>query len=86
MCLRCRFWALDHFKDGKVIPEKGQGGEDEEIWERFRTWKKAVEDRPSVANTLSDREHYLPIYNRYAEDRAQSELAKSIRSGSRHVP
>lgn len=42
---------------------------------------QALENRPSIRDTTSDREHYLPIYRRYAEDRAQSELAKSIRKG-----
>jgi len=81
-----RLWIFDHFKAGGLgIPEKGQGGEDEELWERWRTWSQAVEERPSIANTLSEKEHYLPIYQRYAEDRAQSELAKATRQG-RGVP
>ena len=42
---------------------------------------KAIEERPSIKNTTSDKEHYLPIYQRYAENRAQSELAKATRKG-----
>ena len=81
-----RLWVFDHFKEGGLgMPEKGNGGEDEEVWARWRTWVKAVEGRKSVAETMSDREHYLPIYTRYAEDRAQSELAKATRKG-RGVP
>jgi len=30
---------------------------------------------------MSEREHYLPIYQRYADDKAQSELAKATRKG-----
>ena len=37
----------------------------------------AVESRKSLKVMTSDREHYLPIYQRYADDVAQSELAKA---------
>jgi glutathione S-transferase len=80
-----RLWVFDHFKGGSGIPEEGKGGEDEEVWKRFRKWLSAVESRKSVKETLSKREHYLPIYQRYAEDRAQSEAAKAIRAG-RGIP
>ncbi|KAH7401494.1 glutathione transferase omega-1 [Pyrenochaeta sp. MPI-SDFR-AT-0127] len=70
-----RLWVFDHFK----------GGEDEEVWKRWRIWLRAVEERRSVKETLSEREHYLPIYQRYAEDKAQSEAAKAIRAG-RGIP
>ncbi|KAK5089184.1 hypothetical protein LTR05_003408 [Lithohypha guttulata] len=81
-----RLWIYDHFKGIKdLVPAEGQGGDDEKIWKRWRQWSKAIEERESVSNTLSDREHYLPIYQRYAEDRAQSELAKATRQG-RGVP
>ncbi|KAH6873233.1 glutathione transferase omega-1 [Alternaria rosae] len=80
-----RLWVFDHFKGGSGIPDEGKGGEDEEVWKRFRKWLSAVESRKSVKETLSEREHYLPIYQRYAEDRAQSEAAKAIRAG-RGIP
>ncbi|KAH7558231.1 hypothetical protein BM1_05503 [Bipolaris maydis] len=80
-----RLWVFDHFKGGSGIPDEGKGGEDEEVWKRFRKWLAAVEARKSVKETLSDRQHYLPIYQRYAEDRAQSEAAKAIRAG-RGIP
>lgn len=80
-----RLWVFDHFKGGLGIPEKGKGGEDEAVWERWRKWLEAVEARKSVKETMSDREHYLPIYQRYADDKAQSELAKATRAG-RGVP
>ncbi|KAF7196199.1 Glutathione S-transferase omega-1 [Pseudocercospora fuligena] len=76
-----RLWIFDHFEEGLGIPEKGKGGKDEAVWERLRRWRTALENRPSIRDTTSEREHYLPIYQRYAEDRAQSELAKSIRKG-----
>lgn len=80
-----RLWVFDHFKGGVGAPEEGQGGEDEAVWRRWRTWVRAVGERRSVRETTSETEHYLPIYQRYAEDRAQSEMAKSIRAG-RGVP
>ncbi|EHY54854.1 hypothetical protein HRR83_005889 [Exophiala dermatitidis] len=81
-----RLWVFDHFKKGGLgIPEVGAGGEDDQVWDRWRKWTTAIESRKSVTETLSDREHYLPIYQRYAEDRAQSELAKATREG-RGVP
>ncbi|KAF2800775.1 glutathione S-transferase [Melanomma pulvis-pyrius CBS 109.77] len=80
-----RLWVFDYFKGGLGIPGPGEGGEDEGVWERWRVWVGAVEARESVRRTLSEREFYLPIYQRYAEDRAQSELAKATRAG-RGVP
>ncbi|KAF2702669.1 glutathione transferase omega-1 [Pleomassaria siparia CBS 279.74] len=80
-----RLWVFDHFKGGLGIPEKGKGGDDESTWERWRTWLEAIEGRDSVKKTSSDRERFLPIYQKYAEDRAQSELAKATRAG-RGVP
>jgi glutathione S-transferase len=80
-----RMWIFDHFKGGLGIPEPGQGGDDEELWERWRKWSDAVTSRASVVETMSEREHYMPIDQRYAEDRAQSEMAKATREG-RGVP
>lgn len=80
-----RHWIFDHFKGGLGAPAQGQGGEDEETWARWRLWESTISTRPSLVDTLSDREHYLPIYQRYAENKAQSELAKATRSG-RGVP
>ncbi|OAP57792.1 hypothetical protein AYL99_08530 [Fonsecaea erecta] len=80
-----RMWVLDHFKGGLGIPPPGQGGEDEELWNRWRKWNDVVTSRKSVTETLSDQEHYMPIYQRYAEDRAMSEMAKATREG-RGVP
>jgi glutathione S-transferase len=67
------------------IPEEEKGGKDEQIWVRWRKWVAAVEDRKSIKETTSEKAHYLPIYQRYADDTAQSELAKATRQG-RGVP
>ena len=76
-----RMWVLEHFKGFTAIPAPGKGGDDEEVWSRWRKWSDAVASRKSVDETLSDREHYLPLYQRYADDVAQSELAKATREG-----
>lgn len=80
-----RLWVFDHFKGGLGLPDEGQGGEDEAKWRKLRKWILALEQRPSIRNTTSEREHYLPIYERYHLNTAQSELAKATRKG-RGVP
>ncbi|KAE9372201.1 glutathione S-transferase [Stipitochalara longipes BDJ] len=70
-----RTWVFDYFKDGLKLP-------DGEKWvERWNRWLGAVEKRESVVSTTSEKEKYLPIYRRYADDTAQSELAKATREG-----
>ncbi len=76
-----RHWVFAHFGKDPQIPEEGHGGGDEEVWERWRAWVKAVEGRESVVKLMSERKHYVPIYERYAKDEAQSEMAKAVREG-----
>jgi glutathione S-transferase len=59
-----RIWVFDHFKGGLGIPAEGEGGKDEEVWGRWRQWASAIQNRKSVKETTSDREHSLPIYKR----------------------
>ncbi|KJK66482.1 Fructosamine kinase [Aspergillus parasiticus SU-1] len=81
-----RLWVFDEYKSGGLgIPAEGNGGEDELVWQRWRKWLKAVEDRRSVRETTSEKGYYLPVYKRYADNVAQSELAKATREG-RGVP
>jgi glutathione S-transferase len=80
-----RLWIFEHFKSVPAVPAEGEDQENEESWKRWRKWVNAVENRESVTNTLSEREYYLPLYERYHQDIAQSELAKATRSG-RGVP
>ncbi|KAJ5710511.1 hypothetical protein N7488_004667 [Penicillium malachiteum] len=80
-----RLWVFDEFKCGLRIPTEGNGGSDEDVWNRWRNWMAAIEARKSVEQTTSERAHYYPIYKRYADNTAQSELAKATRSG-RGVP
>jgi glutathione S-transferase len=69
-----RLWVFDHFKGGLQLPKV-------EWVTRWEKWLNAVQERESVINTTSDKQHYLPIYERYANDTAQSELAKATREG-----
>lgn len=81
-----RLWIFDEFKDGGLgIPFEEQGGEDESVWSRWRKWLAAIEARPSIQQTTSEKEFYIPIYKRYADNTAESELAKATRTG-RGVP
>lgn len=60
-----RLWIFDHFKGVKdLVPAEGQGGNDEELWARWRKFVAAIEGRQSVAKTLSDREKYLVLWQR----------------------
>ena len=60
-----RLWVLDHYKQGGLgIPEEGKAEEKEKSWSRWRTWLKAIEGRKSIVQTTSDKEPYLPIYQR----------------------
>lgn len=80
----CRLFLFDVYKQGGLgVPAEGEGGEDEAVWNRWRSWKGAVLNRRSVLDTLSDREQYVDAYRRYAEDTTQSEVAKATREGRR---
>lgn len=62
-----RLWVFDHYKGGLGLglPEERQEQDaDEKSWSRWRKWLSAIEERPSIHSTTSDREHYLPIYQR----------------------
>ena len=59
-----RFWVFEQFKGGVGIPSEGQGGSDEKSWARWSKWASAIADRKSIKETMSDREHYVPIYKK----------------------
>ena len=60
-----RLWVFDRYKAGGLgIPEEGKAGEKEQHWARWRQWLNAIERRKSIVQTTSDKEHYLPIYQR----------------------
>lgn len=79
-----RLWLIDHYKKGGVgIPPKGERGEDERIWARWDSWYEAALRRKSVVDTSSEREVYVEVYKRYADDTTQSEVGKATREGSK---
>jgi glutathione S-transferase len=79
-----RLPLIDHYKPGGVgIPEKGQRGEDEEVWGRWDKWLEAVLERKSTKETASEEQEYIRIYKRYAEDTTQSEVGRATRQGSK---
>ncbi|KAI9845640.1 MAG: hypothetical protein M1837_004614 [Sclerophora amabilis] len=59
-----RLWVFDEFKGGLGIPSEGRGEADELTWRRWRSWLGAISTLPAVRETMSDKEHYLPIYKR----------------------
>ncbi len=60
-----RLWIFDHYKAGGLgAPAEGKGGEDEEAWRKWRKWAEAIGNRKSVVETTSEKEYYLPIYQR----------------------
>lgn len=73
-----RLWVFEHFKNLSAVPAEGKGGDHEELWKRWRKWVDAVETRESVANTMSEKEFYLPLYERYHNDTAMSELVSRV--------
>ncbi|KAI1199205.1 glutathione S-transferase [Nemania serpens] len=78
-----RLFLIDHYKIGGVgIPERGGEGDDE-VWERWRVWFKAVTERESVKDTWSEEEMYVRAYKRYADDTTQSEVARATRKGEK---
>ena len=78
-----RLFLIDHYKkpDGVGIPSEGQGGEDEDVWQRWRVWEKAVKERESVIATMSEEEKYIDVYKRYAEDETGSQVGQATRGG-----
>ncbi len=74
-----RGWVFKHF--GKGDADVHPGDEKPIWWDRWLQFKLAVDGLPAIKDTLSESKYYLPIYQRYAENRAQSEAAKAIRAG-----
>nr|OQO27917.1 hypothetical protein B0A51_06416 [Rachicladosporium sp. CCFEE 5018] len=72
-----RLWVFGHFKGGFELPGESEGKE----WGRLARWITALEGRKSISGVMSEEEKYYSIYQRYADDTAQSELAKAVRSG-----
>lgn len=69
--------ALKTFKNIEIPTSGG----DNDVWTRFNEWSEAVSSRESVRKTTSDAERYLELYSKYADNTAQSEVAKAVREG-----
>ena len=89
-----RWFIIDHYKHGGVgIPYVGNYGsqsieqafdgnvEEEKIWQRWMKWSKAISERESVRNTLSERDMMLKNYKRYADNETGSEVGQATREG-----
>jgi len=77
-----RLWVVDHFKANEG---NWPGDADGEVWARWAKYVKAIQELDALKDTTSEKEYYLPIYKRYADNVAQSEAAKAIREG-KHIP
>ncbi|KAH7099274.1 glutathione S-transferase [Auriculariales sp. MPI-PUGE-AT-0066] len=69
-------WVVrDHIlAEHRAYDRSGAG----QTWVQFAA---ALESRPSVIKTTSDRERYAPIYGRYLRNESQSEFANALRQG-----
>ncbi|KAF7558906.1 hypothetical protein G7046_g5262 [Stylonectria norvegica] len=77
-----RLFLVDHYKEGgHGIPTAG--GEDAEVWVRWREWARSIEARESVKSTWSADERYILAYKRYAEDTTNSLVALATREGKK---
>ncbi|KAH7324956.1 putative glutathione-S-transferase theta, GST [Stachybotrys elegans] len=73
-----RLWLIDHYKDGGVgIPAH------DEKWKRWQTWMDAVDQHPSVKDTMSSDERYILAYKRYADDTTESLVGRATRQGEK---
>lgn len=80
-----RMWLIDHYKDGGcAFPEGDQDGdEDDKAWWRWGVWSGSIGHRQSVIMTSSEKNDYIGVYKRYADDTTQSEVAQATRTGGR---
>lgn len=89
-----RVFLIDHYKTpggsgvptskqslGELLKDGSLEEEDEEAWERWVKWFQAVEQRKSVQETLSERQQYIDVYKRYAEDTTGSQVGSATRGG-----
>ncbi|KAH7347386.1 glutathione S-transferase [Plectosphaerella cucumerina] len=79
-----RLFLLDHYKPGGLgLPDANGTDEDDQAWQRWAQWFKAISERQSVKDTLSDKESYIDSYKRYAEDKTNSLVSQAARAGGR---
>jgi glutathione S-transferase len=73
-----RLYILEHYK-GLTLPSTTNN--EIEMKKKIFDWCKKMEERPSVKQTLADREKLIPIYARYADGTAKSQVADAVRQG-----
>jgi hypothetical protein len=66
---------------GFVLPS-GDSSEEGKVWKRIHEWIDATLSRPSVVATSSDAEQYFSVYERYANNTANSAVARATRAGA----
>ncbi|KAH7171394.1 glutathione S-transferase [Dactylonectria macrodidyma] len=78
-----RLFLIEHYKDGGHGIPQSSGGEDGELWARWRKWFDATTSRESVTATWSSDERYILAYKRYADDTTNSLVGQATREGGR---
>jgi len=79
-----RLWLIEHYKPGGLaLPKPGSAEDAEGVWTRWQQWMDAISDRKSVRETLSDKEQYIGVYKRYAEDTTNSMVGQATRRGQK---
>jgi glutathione S-transferase len=68
-----RLYIVEHYKQ-LSLP-------DGEAKNKIMAWQALMEARPSVKRTLAEHGDLIPIYHRYADGTAKSQVADSVRQG-----
>ena len=71
--------VLERYKGFKL--PAASSTEEGKIWGRIHEWNEATTSRPSVVATRSDDEEYFKVYERYARNTADSQVARATRAG-----
>jgi len=72
-------FVLKKYK-GFTLPP-GSESEEGKVWNRIHKWTDATISRPSVVATTSDEHEYFKVYERYAQNTANSGVARATRAG-----
>ena len=81
-----RLWLVPHYKQdrgdmGFLYLEGDDDNNDAALSLCWKTWINAVTARDSVLRTLSDRDMYVDVYRRYADDTTRSQVGIATRTG-----
>ncbi|ETS86099.1 hypothetical protein PFICI_04124 [Pestalotiopsis fici W106-1] len=78
-----RLFLLDHYKPGGLAISADKANEDAALWDRWKKWYNAISERQSVRDTWSEEDLYVKAYQRYAEDKTQSQVGQATRKGEK---